>query len=200
MGMNYYIVIRALLGFKDRLKAFRTDKNDRIIKYFEDAVVDLENEDAEIPEIKDISKQTEIPRPKVSAILKELYLKTLQSFRFNPLALNKCVVTLCISLHLDELNNSKNKEFAEELRQKALEIELELAAIPRIGELIYLDFIDDTVSWNYGHVYRVKHDFTESKHRVIVFAHPFENYYHEWSHLKETYERDLKRWEAIKNR
>jgi hypothetical protein len=46
-------------------------------------------------------------------------------------------VTVSISLHWEELQNSKNKEFAEELRQKALEIAIELPSIPRIGEKIY---------------------------------------------------------------
>jgi hypothetical protein len=41
MGMNYYKVIRALLGFKDRLSAFRTTKNAAVIKYFEEKEFDL---------------------------------------------------------------------------------------------------------------------------------------------------------------
>lgn len=192
MDLNYYTLIRALFTFKDRLSTFRTKKNDRIVNYFEETVVNLEDEEAEIPDIKEISNKTGVPKKNVTGLIKDLYLKMLESFRFNPIAFKKCIVTVSLSLHLDELKNVKNKEFEEEVKNKVLEIELELSTIPRVGELMYFDFIDESVSWNYGHVYKIKHDFTNGIHRVIVFAHPFENHFHEWKRLKKNYKANKK--------
>jgi hypothetical protein len=200
MDLNYYTLVRALFTFKDRLASFRTEKNDRIVSYFEGTPVDLENEEAEIPDVKEISIKTGVPRKNVSSLVKDLYLKTLESFRFNPIAFKKCVVTVSLSLHWDELKNVKNKELAEEVKSKILEIELELSTIPRIGEVLHFDFVDESVSWNYGHVYKVKHDFTSGVHRIIVFAHPFENHFHEWKRLKKSYKSNKKILENERNK
>lgn len=192
MELNYNTLVRALFTFKDRLHSFRTDKNDRIVSYFEETTVNLEDEEAVIPDIKEISAKTGVPKKNVTALIKDLYLKMLESFRFNPIVFKKCIVTVSLSLHWDELKNVKNKEFAEEVKSKVLEIEMELSTIPRVGELMYFDFIDESVSWNYGHVYKIKHDFTSGIHRIIVFAHPFENHFHEWKRLKKNYKANKK--------
>lgn len=187
MDLNYYTLVRALFIFKDRLSLFRTNKNDRIVSFFEETTVNLEDEEAEIPDVKEISIMTGIPKKRIRDSISDLYLKTLESFRFNPILFKKTIVTLSLSMHWEEFKNMKNREFAEELREKTLEVEMEVSSIPRVGDTVHFDFIDDSVAWNYGHVYNIKHDFSSGVHNIIVFAHPFENHFHEWQRLKKNF-------------
>jgi hypothetical protein len=85
---------------------------------------------------------------------------------------------------LQEITKSKNA-FAEELNNKALTIDVKLPYIPRVGEIISIDFLDDQLKWHYEYVHRVAHEISGIVQRVIIFVHPFKNHFYELKQLEE---------------
>jgi hypothetical protein len=118
-----------------------------------------------------------------------LYQKVIENTYSNPIVVSDVNVTISISIPWDELSKSKNKAFAEEQRQRTLEIHLKLPVIPRIGEHISLNFISKDLSWHSEYIQDARHDIDGTQQRAILFVHPYENYYYEWARLKAEYER-----------
>ena len=64
---------------------------------------------------------------------------------------------------------------------------MQLPVTPRIGEHIDLSFIDSK-KFTVGYVYDVRHEINGDSMRIMIYAHPYDNYYYHWRELKEDYE------------
>lgn len=156
MGINYYKVISTLFEFKDRLKEFATSKNQTVIDYFVNTLIDVREEDAKIPELKNISEIVNLPRSKVNEIVKDPYEKLLNSFTFQPIKIKEAIVSVFISIPWDEADRREiDQGHKDYLNKVAVFIDVTLPYLPRIGEEISFEFLDRNAKFYRGYVHEV---------------------------------------------
>lgn len=184
------MVISSLIEFRDRLPEFRTPKNEKVVEYFVDCKIDVYDDEAKIPELKDIAASVNLPRPKVNEYVKDLYGKMKESLASRPFTVSKVNVEIYISRPWNERRKTKYgyPDFSD-VDERTTTVKCNLPYVPRIGEEIELIFFDRDHNHTRGYVYNVQHTISGATQNITVFVHPSGNYYHHWMTLKEEYER-----------
>ncbi|MBL7857257.1 MAG: hypothetical protein JNM57_06175 [Cyclobacteriaceae bacterium] len=184
MKINYYRAIESLISFKERIPLIMNRKNEPVLNYLKTIELNYENDDVGVPDISKICDSVKLPRNKVYPILYESYLALLESLTTKPHTISDCVHAIYVHSH-DEYSDSKNKEFKE--RESAREFwgEFRLPVTPRLGESISLDFVEFNTKYNRGIVTEVHHEIRSDSQRIVIYVHPFRNYYWQWDKLKK---------------
>jgi len=144
------------------------------------------------PKLKEIAEATGILTSKVN--VKDLYFRLVASFYDKPVEISKTVVTILICIPWDERKQPNGRRrYERDVDEKQLQIDVTVSDIPRIGEQISLEFIERDSRYSNGHVYNISHELTGAQQRIILWVHPYHNYYYEWMKLKKGYE-DHERW------
>jgi hypothetical protein len=84
MKMNYFYAITALILFKDRHHLILTKKNEIILKYLKSINLRDDYESEEVPDAKEISNATNLPRTKIHPILYQSYEAIIKSLYDKP--------------------------------------------------------------------------------------------------------------------
>lgn len=199
MGLNYALVVSTLFRFRDRLTDLSTRKNQGVIKYFQETPFDPKDDEAQTPELKAIAQIIGLPRSKVNEIVRDLYVRLLDSFRIDPIIIKQNYVTVHISYNWEELQELRKTDVGKEFLERQVSIDFNLPIMPRIGESIRLDFLDSNFKHSFGEIYHISHELSSDIQRAILWVHPTKSYYDHWVKLKEkheAHERWLKRLDA----
>lgn len=86
--------------------------------------------------------------------------------------------------------SKKDEEAQERESARVFWGEFRLRVTPRIGETISLDFIDWNLRYCRGVVTDIQHEITGFGKRVVIYVHPFRNYYWRWKNLEREYNED----------
>jgi len=144
--------------------------------------------------LKEIAELIGVSRPKVNEMVKDLYFKLVGSFYDKAIEIDKAVVTILICIPWDEEKKPEGRRrYEHRVDEKYLQIDVSLPHIPRIGEKISLEFIERNSRYSSGYIYNISHEISGARQRIILWVHPYHNYYHEWMKLKKGYE-DQERW------
>jgi hypothetical protein len=184
--MNYFFAITTLIHFKDRHHLILTKKNEIVLKYLNSIDLPDDYDGEEVPDVTEISKATNLPRTKIHPILYESYQAMILSLSNTPHAISKCVQAIYVGIPYDE-EERRNKAAKELEEKKVLWAELKLPVIPRLGETINLNFVDWNTDFKYHHgvVVDIHHDISVTQQKVIIYVHPYKNYYGQWEKLKQ---------------
>jgi len=196
MKINYHNAIKALIEFKDRHTLISNPKNVAILDYLHFFEVDPEDEDDEyVPDISKITKSLNMPRNKVYPIIYKAYMDLVETFQNTPYRVDNYLCDIYIFTQGDYAK-SKNKQFEEEEKLKYLWGEFVLPVIPRLGESIEIAFIERDYKYNRGIVTEIFHEIHPTSQKIVIYVHPYKNYYYQWEKLKSehlNHERWLKR-------
>lgn len=188
--LNYYRVIYTLILLKERLLKIEKDKYKALVKELTDYEIDPFNEDQELPTNKSLAKRLNYSQAKTNNLLKLLHHEIIESSWWFPIENREYVHTLYIHIPEEMSHSKKNKSDA--IEDEYTWVYIKLPHTPRLGEEIRLDFLEGW-RYTYGYVHRIKHELDGAVQRILIFIHPFENYYYQWNRLKE--EKDAReRW------
>jgi multisubunit Na+/H+ antiporter MnhE subunit len=165
-----------------------------VLNYLNKVELAADFESKDVPDVTTISLATNVARTKIHPILYESYMDLIESLETKPQTIAGYVHAIHIHTY-DEYKDSKNKEFAEELKRKHFWGEFRLPITPRLGETISIDFIDSNIKYTRGVVTEIHHDIGISCQRIVIYVHPIRNYYWMWEKLKNEhnyYERWIK--------
>lgn len=183
MKMNYYYAIECLIQFKERHNLILNKKNESVLKYLRSVELREDFESEEVPDVTMIASATKLPRAKIHTILYDSYMKLIETLYGHPHTVTKCVHAIYIYTY-DDYKDSPNKEFREEEKKKYFWGEFSLPVTPRLGETIAIDFMDRDVKYTRGVVAEVYHEIGFSCQRIVLYVHPYKNYYWMWDKLK----------------
>jgi hypothetical protein len=183
MKINYYFAINSLIQFKNRHHLLLNKKNESVLNYLSSVELNEGYESKDVPDVTKIAEATNLPRNKVYPILYQSYLDLIESIGTKPHEISGCVHAIYIHTY-DDYKDSSNLELKEEQEKKHLWAEYKLAVTPRLGEIINIDFIDQNIKYNHGVVTEIHHDIGITSQRIVIYVHPFKNYYWMWNKLK----------------
>jgi hypothetical protein len=135
---------------------------------------------------KELAEELGITTTKCNSLLKMLGKEIKYSFFRNPLQVNEIECHICIGKHWRENHKSSNEQKKEE-KDRYFSIDINLAVIPRVGEVIEFELADQNGYYR-GIVYEVIHKVIGKKQKIIIFTHPNENEYYRWMRLKLEYD------------
>jgi hypothetical protein len=196
MANDYYKMITTLFGFKNNLDKIATEKSQKLIDYFKATELKVIEGEEEFPDASEIAIQTGLPPPKVRNLIRDLYINVLDFFVDNNLEMKESVQIIYIHFPYDE-EHTIHKNYREEAKKMSLWIQVKLPVIPRLGEEIFFDFIDNDFKYNHGHVVEISHKITCQQQRTIIHVHPLKNYFHQWEKLRVSHELKVKNNEKI---
>lgn len=160
--------------------------------------MDLSDHDLGFPETTEIAKSIGLPRQYVTGLVQDLYVDMLEYFSDNSFIIKNHVQVIYIHFPYDE-EDTIHKGYREEAKQKALWFQVQLPAVPRLGEEISLNFIENDIKYDHGYVTEIAHEISCLQQRTIIHVHPLKNYFHQWDKLRVKHEFDLKLSEARKD-
>ena len=67
--------------------------------------------------------------------------------------MQKCVHVIAIYIPSEETAGSPNKSYVADIDRKMTDVRLVLPVTPRVGELIDLDFIEESFGFKHGYVH-----------------------------------------------
>ncbi|MCB0479188.1 MAG: hypothetical protein KDC84_13550 [Crocinitomicaceae bacterium] len=189
MGLNYHKAIYTLIIHQDRLEQFRNPNNELVIQLLRKWNAYLTDPDyPSYPDTKEMASSLGMERQKVNVQIKDLYKRVISSFSDDPLIIKDYVHVIYIHIPYDEERGIKNKDYLSTLGERSLWFETKLPFLPRIGESISLDFIDDPLKFNRGYVNEIRYEIEGHTQRVIIYVHPFNDFYHQWRKMKDKHE------------
>lgn len=199
MAKDYYKMIKALFGFRDKLDRISKNKNQMLVDFFREKEINLRDDEQVYPNISEISKSTGLPRHKVTSLIQDLYNEALEYLSYNSLTIKEAVQILYIHFPYDE-ESTIHKNYKEEAKRMSLWLQVQLPVVPRLGETIYLNFIESDIKYGHGCVTEISHEISCVDQRTIIHVHPLKNYFHQWDKMKVIHEFDLKAADARKNK
>lgn len=192
----------AFLSLKDHLTLLSTPKNQRLIEYILTIPYNT-SEDLVIPDTDELSKATGVPRSKVLEIIRKLYPELIISVREKGCTISNATHYLWIHVPWEEIKEreKKSKENAEYLKSQSIIFKCNLPVMPRVGDEISLNFVDNELGFTHGYVYRIQHELFGNEQCINIFVHPFENIYWQWKRLEKDYNDEESRrryYEAVR--
>lgn len=198
MAKDYYKMIKALFGFRDKLDGISNSKNQKLVDFLRNTEVNPRDEEQVYPDITEISKSTALPRHKVISLIQELYTEALEYLSYNSLTIKEAIQILYIHFPYDE-ESTIHKNYKEEAKRMSLWLQVQLPVVPRLGEFIHLNFIEDDIKYSHGCVTEISHEISGVDQRTIIHVHPLKNYFHQWDKMRIRHELDVKLSEARKD-
>ena len=125
----------------------------------------------------------------MNSILKEMLKELVLDFGMVQLTVKRSVCQFLIYIPWEERQEFKNKEFLKEVSQQSSYVGFDLPVIPRLGEEIEIPFIQETGNFYRGHVHEIKHKITGNTQEIMIYVHPWDDYYYKWVKMKEEFER-----------
>lgn len=110
-------------------------------------------------------------------------MNLIESLYDKPHAITDCVHAIYIHIY-GEHKSSPDNELSEEQKKRHFWGEFKLPVTPRLGEKISIDFIDGNIKYTRGVVTEIHHDIGINSQRIVIYVHPFRNYYWMWEKLK----------------
>lgn len=188
MKMNYYYAISALIDFKNKHHLIANQKNMSLLTYLGGIELKPNYDSEEVPDVKMIAAAINLPNQKVNQLLYQTYLDLLKALEENPHKVSELVHVIYITTY-DDYNDNPNKEYAEQLKKQHFWGEFNLPVTPRLGESINIDFLDRNIKYNHGVVTEIHHDVGLNYQRIIIYLHPYKNYFWMWEKLKDEHHR-----------
>ncbi len=192
MKINYHNALHTLISFKAQFQFIRDSKNDRLLSYLEAIVLNYDADEIGVPDISVVCEAVKLPRNKVYPIIYKSYISLIESLAPHPATVSNCIHAIYIARHHEEesFRYKRGKQNKEELeaqeRESALTFwgEFRLPVTPRLGEIISLDFIDWNIKYRRGVVTEIHHEISGAGQRIVLYVHPFRNYYWWWKRLE----------------
>ena len=184
---NFNHIIETLILLKDRYKAetpLTKHLKTREYSYRDE----MEEEEVELPTNSEIATLLNIPRQKINKELRELYDQVIRDTYTDPLPIKEVWHTLLIHIPYDELRKKNTKRIQYDTDEQSLRVRLKLHQTQRVGETVDLSFIENSKSWNRGYVHEVTHQIHPEVHEILVWVHPFHNYFYKWRKMKDEHE------------
>lgn len=95
-------MIKALFGFKEHLDKIERGKFQMLSNYIRNKEVNIVDNEQVFPNTAEISKSTGLARHKVTRLVHELYVETLEYFNDHSLALTESILVIYIHFPYDE--------------------------------------------------------------------------------------------------
>jgi predicted RND superfamily exporter protein len=193
MGANYFTIIHNLITLKNELYRVENPKFTELINELKLNEVS-KGEDVEdlTPNVDLLAQNLGYKKPKLTKLIKELNYELIRSFALDPpLQIKKVIHHIFIQKSDEELWQMPRTK-REQMHKLGTWLTMDLPRTPRIGETIFIKFIEDLEKYVHGIVHDVQHNISGDCQEIIIEVHPFKNYYHKWVSLKEEYERDIK--------
>lgn len=185
---NYYSIIEHLIVLKDEFHRITNDRYQPLIKELSAYDVYPNSDNDHLPDHKQLAVKLKLKQTKMNTLLKDLLNELVIEFRYPPLIVRDHVHQFLIHLPWDEEHNIPNKKFVEESRKQSIYLEMVLPVTPRLGEEVTIPFIEETGKFYRGYVHEIKHKITGNTQEIMIYVHPWDNYYHRWVKMKEEYE------------
>jgi hypothetical protein len=186
---NYYSIIENLVTLNGEFHRIRKDKFQPVIKELSKYEVYPYSDNEHLPNHKTLAEKLKYSQSRMNTILKNLLKDLILEFHYPPLEVKNRIHQFLIHLPWDEEHNIPNKKFVEESRKNSIYLEMILPVTPRVGEEVNIPFIEETGKFYRGYVHEVKHKITGNTQEIMIFVHPWDDYYYKWIKMKEEHER-----------
>lgn len=190
---NYYKIIEDLVILKNEYHRVKNVKFQSLLKELSRYEVYPHSDNEHLPNHKQLADKMGMTQTKMNSILKGVLIELIQDFRDVPLSIKNVTHQFFIYIPWDERQDIKNKEYLDEISKQSSFIQIELPFIPRLGEEIEIPFIQETGKFYRGYVHEIHHKITGTTQEILIYLHPWNNYYNRWTKMADDYERD-KRW------
>jgi hypothetical protein len=192
---NYYWIIEHLIVLKGEFHRITKEKYQPVIDELSTYEVFPHSDNDHLPDHKQLAAKLGYSQSKINSLLRELLMELVQEFHFAPLVIKNHVHQFLIHIPWDEERDIPNKKYLEESRKQSIYFEMILPVTPRIGEEVTIPFIEETGKFYRGYVHEIKHKITGNTQEIMIYIHPWDNYYNQWVKMKDEYER-RKIWRA----
>jgi len=196
---NYYWIIEHLITLKGEFHRITKERYQPLIKELSTYEVYPYSENDHLPDHKTLAVKLKYSQSKMNSILKDLLKDLVLEFHYPPLEIRNHVHQFLIHIPWEEHGEFKNKEYLAQVRKESVFLQMTLPVTPRIGEEIEIPIIKETSNFYRGYVHNVKHNITGSTQEIIVYVHPWNDYYHKWEKMKEEYERRHRWKDSLRN-
>lgn len=186
---NYYSIIEHLVILKGEFQRISKGKYQPVLKELSNYEVFPHSDNEHLPDHKALAAKLNYSQGKMNSILKDLLKEIVLEFRYPPLEVKKVVHQFLIHIPWDEERDIPNKKYVEESRQQSTYIAMNLPVTPQLGEEIEIPFIGETGKFYRGYVHEIKHRITGTTQEILIFVHPWHEYYYQWQKMKNEYER-----------
>ena len=192
---NYYSIIEHLIVLKGEFHRITKDRYQPVINELSTYEAYPHSDNDHLPDHKQLAAKLKYSQSKMNSLLRDLLKELVAEFHYPPLKVKNHVHQFLIHIPWDEERDIPNKKYVEQARQQSIYIEMELPVTPRIGEEVTIPFIEETGKYYRGYVHEIKHKITGNTQEIMIYVHPWDDYYHRWVKMKEEYER-RKRWRS----
>lgn len=185
---NYYWIIENLIVLKGEFHRISKERYQPLITELSNYEVYPHSDNDQLPDHKQLAEKLKYSQSKMNSILRDLLKELVVEFHYPPLKVKKHVHQFLIHIPWDEERDIPNKKYVEQARQQSIYIEMELPVTPRIGEEVNIPFLEETGKFYRGYVHEIKHKITGNTQEIMIYVHPWDDYYHRWVKMKEGYE------------
>lgn len=192
---NYYWIIEHLIVLKGEFHRILKDKYQPIINELNTYEVYPHSDNDHLPDHKQLAAKLKFRQSKMNSLLRDLLRELVNEFHYPPLEIKKHVHQFFIHIPWDEEREIPNKKYVEQSREQSIYLEMKLPVTPRIGEEVTIPFLEETGKFYRGYVHEVKHNITGNTQEIMIYVHPWDDFYYQWVKMKDKYER-RKRWLA----
>jgi hypothetical protein len=192
---NYYWIIEHLIVLKGEFHRITKEKYQPVINELSTYEVFPHSDNEHVPDHKQLAVKLNYSQSKMNSLLRELLKEVVAELQYHPLQVKKHVHQFLIHIPWDVERDIPNKKYVEQARQQSVYLEIELPVTPRIGEEVTIPFLEEAGKFYSGYVHEVKHKLTGNTQEIMIFVHPWDDYYYQWVKMKDEYER-RQRWKA----
>lgn len=192
---NYYRIIENLIILKGEFHRITKEKYQPVINELSTYEVFPHSDNDHLPDHKQLAEKLKYSQSKMNSLLRDLLKELVVEFHYPPLKVKKHVHQFLIHIPWDEERYIPNKKYVEQARLQSVYLEMELPVTPRIGEELTIPFLEETGKFYRGYVHEVKHKITGNTQEIMIYVHPWDDYYYQWVKMKDEYER-RQRWKA----
>jgi hypothetical protein len=192
---NYYWIIEHLIVLKSEFHRITKEKYQTVINELSAYEVFPHSDNDHLPDHKPLAVKLKYSQSKMNSLLGDLLKELVAEFHYPPLKVKKHVHQFLIHIPWDEERDIPNKKYVEQARQQSVYLELGLPVTPRLGEKVTIPFLEEAGKFYRGYVHEIKHKITGNSQEIMIYVHPWDDYYYQWVKMKDEYER-RKRWKA----
>lgn len=192
---KYHSIIKHLIVLKGEFHRITKVRYHPLINELSTYEVYPNSDNDHLPDHKDLASKLKYSQSRMNSILRDLLKELVLEFHYPPLKIENHVHQFLIHLPWDEEHSIPNKKFVEESRQQFFYMEMVLPFTPRLGEEIEIPFVQETGKFYKGYVNEIKHKITGNTQEIMIYVHPWNDYYYQWAKMKDEYER-RQRWIA----
>jgi hypothetical protein len=196
---NYHIVIHQLILHKEEFSRLKKPKYQDILQELSRFTIEPDSDNDKVPDHKLLAEKFRYKQSRMNSLLKEIYDDLIEDINIQPIVVKNYVYTIHIALDPDEFNGTV-MENIEKACEQATTICMTLPIPIQIGDEIEIPIVSETGNFSRGYVQRIQHRISGYTQDILLWVHPFRDYYYKWMDMKEDYERRQSWLRNLRNR